>query len=304
MVNRIEMYRLGFILPLSVLLLSGCGQGLITPPVPVIALVQPSQEVIATALPVPSVTPTPFPNPTPVSTTAIFTPTAFPPLEPAGCKAPPEDYTIVHIDKWLLNQRTYVMLQYAAKLYQVKCGPEPCPIDITGSAITQGSYSDTEPGSFGTHAGGGAVDLSVISQTNPRYTILYNEIEPLIHALRVAGFAAWFRDLGEVYPGSPLHIHAVAIADKQLSQAARDQIDGRSGYLRGYSGLPAKNGTPQPDPHGGPIICQWMREAGYEALSQDGRNSWLIDPPTDWHMELSTISPTYLAPLAEGTPHD
>jgi hypothetical protein len=196
------------------------------------------------------------------------------------------------------------MLQPAAKLYQVKCDPEPCPIDITGSAITQGSYSNTVLGSFDTHACGGAVDLSVISQTNPRYTVLYNEIEPLIHALRVAGFAAWFCDLSEVYPSSQLHIHAVAIADKQLSQAARDQIDGLSGYLRGYSGLLAKNGTEQPDPLGGPIICQWMRDAGYEALSQDGRNSWLIDPPTDWHTELSAISPTYLAPLAEGTPHD
>lgn len=297
------MYRFGFILPLTVLLLSGCGQGIMPSPVHAITQVQPTQDIIITVSPVLSVTPTPFPNPTPIPIIATFTPTAFP-LEPAGCRAPPEDYTIVHVNKWLLNRRTYAMLQYAAELYQVKCGPEPCPIDISGSAITQGSYNDSEPGSFGTHAGGGAVDISVISQTNPRYTILYNEIEPLIHALRIAGFAAWFRDLGEVYPGSPLHIHAVAIGDKQLSPAARDQIEGPFGYLRGYSGLPTKNGTPQPDPHGGPIICQWMREVGYEALSPGVSNSRLIDSLKDWYMELSAIAPTYLTLSAEGTPHD
>lgn len=297
------MCRFGFILLLPVLFLSGCVNGLIKSHVPVITQVQPCRDVIIKALPVQSVTRTPFPNSTPIPTTAIFTPTAFP-LEPASCKAPPEDYSIVHVDNWLLNRRTYDMLQYAAELYQVKCGSEPCPIDITGSAITQGSYNNTEPGSFGTHAGGGAVDLSIISQTNPRYTILYNEIEPLIHALRLAGFAAWFRDLGEVYPGSPLHIHAVAIGDKQLSPAARDQIDGPSGYLRGYTGLPTRNGTPQTDPHGGPIICQWMLKAGYGALGEGIWKNWQINSTKDWQVELNTILPINRTPSTEAIPYD
>jgi hypothetical protein len=134
-------------------------------------------------------------------------------------------------------------------------------IDITGSAITQGHYTDAEPLSFGTHAGGGVVDLSVIDHTE--WLVLYDEIEPLIYALRVAGFAAWLRDYGELNPGSPIHIHAVAIGDQELSTAAIKQLTGPFGYFRGYNGLPKEDGIPIPDRHNGPILCQWMLDAGY-----------------------------------------
>ena len=88
------------------------------------------------------------------------------------------------------------------------------------------SISPTEPSpraattitaklSFGTHLGGGAVDLSVIQ--HPEWVVLWDEVDPLIRALRVSGFAAWLRDYGEIYPDSPIHIHAIAIGDAELS---------------------------------------------------------------------------------------
>ena len=157
-----------------------------------------------------------------------------------------------------LNQRTISMLAHAQELY----GGE---LELTGHAITQGSYSNTVSASFGTHEGGGAVDLSVLSPNT--YTVLWDDIDPLLHALRTAGFAAWLREYGELYPDSPIHIHAIAIGDRELSQAAVEQLSGPAGYFRGYSGLPVpENGVPTSDRYGGPILCQWMIDLGYHDL--------------------------------------
>ncbi len=70
----------------------------------------------------PTLTPTP---------TAI--PSATPTLEPLGCQKPPEDYTRVAINGWILNQRTLAMLAHAQELY----GGEQ---ELTGYAITQGRF--------------------------------------------------------------------------------------------------------------------------------------------------------------------
>ncbi|MGC9424262.1 hypothetical protein, partial [Vibrio sp.] len=113
-----------------------------------------------------------------------------------ACMKPSEDYSRIEINGYQLNQRTFEMLQRAQILYDGD-------IDITGEAITQGSYTNAVEASFGTHAGGGAVDLSVMAPGI--YTILYEDIDPLINALRSAGFAAWYRDLNELYDGSPAH---------------------------------------------------------------------------------------------------
>ena len=213
-------------------------------------------------------TPASEPSSTPTLTlrlTATSTPkpastsTLSPPAEPDGCQEPPNDYSFVHVSGFLLNRRTEAMLEHTANLYNGE-------IDLLGYAITQGSYTDSVSASFGTHAGGGAVDLSVMRAGT--YTVLYDEIEPLIQALRTAGFAAWMRDFDEVEPGSPIHIHAIAIGDEHLSPAARDQLTGDYGYFRGYNGLPQDSRLPQPDRHGGPVICQWMIEAGYSDLRQ------------------------------------
>jgi len=198
-------------------------------------------------------------NTSPYSETRFTTPTHEPTpfIEPVECLAPPEDYDLFNINGRWLNQRTLSMLEYAQSLYQGE-------IEITGYAITQGSFNDNGAASFGTHLGGGAVDLSVMrTQT---YTVLYDEIPDLLRALRLAGFAAWLREPDEVYSGSAIHIHAIAIGDRDLSEAAKEQLTGEAGYFRGFSGLPAVNGTPTPDRYGGPVICQWMLEAGYEDL--------------------------------------
>lgn len=178
----------------------------------------------------------------------------------ALCRIPVEQYGHVESNGHILSERTLRMLEYAYQLYGGS-------IDIRGPAITQGHYTSTVALSFGTHAGGGVVDISVIEHST--WEVLYDEIEPLIQALRIAGFAAWLRDFNELTPGSPIHIHAVAIADKELSLAATDQLTGQYGYFRGFNGLPMDDQIPVNDKHGGPIICAWMLDEGYLDMSDD-----------------------------------
>jgi len=150
------------------------------------------------------------------------------------------------------------MLRHAKTLYKGT-------IDFAGSAITQGSYN---PGgitaSFGTHDAGGAVDIAVINMRTG--AVLRSELPDAIRALRIAGFAAWVRETNELYRGSPIHIHAIAIGDRELSPAASQQLTGTFGYFRGYNGLPQQNNVPIADRHGGPILCQWMLDMGYRDM--------------------------------------
>ncbi len=131
-------------------------------------------------------------------------------------------------------------------------------------AIVQGSYADNVAASFGTHAGGGAVDISVLVKDNASVVLNRAEMEELVSALRQAGFAAWLRLPNDLNPPTPLHIHAIAVGDRELSEPARRQIDGPEGYLRGLNGVPPEHGGPQPDRQGGPIICAWMIALGYQ----------------------------------------
>jgi hypothetical protein len=233
---------------LLVLLLTGCLSTL--PQTAPLVLLSPTLASTLTQTPLPPTatqTPTATPIPSPTSTP-----------EPTGCLKPPEDYTRLEINGWTINQRTYAMLTHAQELY----GGE---LEINGYAITQGSYHDNGAASFGTHLGGGAVDLSVLRRGT--YTVLWDDMEPLIRALRVAGFAAWLREYGELYADSPIHIHAIAIGDRELSVPAQDQLTGEAGYFRGFRGLPVDlYGPPQPDRYGGPILCQWMIDLGYRDL--------------------------------------
>lgn len=81
--------------------------------------------------------------------------------------------------------------------------------------LSQGSYTSANPSSAGTHDGGGVVDISVTSMsTTQRWET--------VRALRTVGFAAWLRNPSQ---GSwPYHIHAVAVSDPDLAQAARNQV--------------------------------------------------------------------------------
>lgn len=194
-----------------------------------------------------------LPSSTPAQT-ATPSPTPF--QEPAGCLRPPDDYTRVRIGNATLNARTMWMLQRAEQLYGGT-------IPITGAGLTQGSYN---PGgvsaSFGTHDGGGAVDLTV-RNIPVDWSIKWDDIPLLIDSLRLAGFAAWYRDERE---GLTPHIHAIAIGDRELSPAAQAQLTGRYGYFRGFDGYPRADGVPLTPRYGEVVICQWMLDMGYRDM--------------------------------------
>lgn len=245
-----QNFKLVFLM--AALLLAGCGRAPIVGSIgvhPVPAGMQ--AQVQATATPPPGEA---------VLMVLVSVGTPTPAAEPPGCQRPPDDYTRVRVSGAQLNARTLAMLDHAQELYRAQGGY----LDLR-TAITQGSYTGGAlAASFGTHDGGGAVDLSVRSPVD--FSLPRDQIEPLVYALRVAGFAAWLRDTGDLYPASPIHIHAVAIGDREASEAARAQIDGTFGYLRGFDGIPRPDGIPQMDRHGGPVICQWMRELGFDDL--------------------------------------
>lgn len=241
---------LGAILLIVVLPAAGCvsedTKAAITHPTAVIGSPSPIPTATATA------SQTPLPTPT---ATLSPTPTQTPAPTPYGCLRPPDDYTRVSERENILNRRTLAMLEHAQALYG---GSH----DLV-KAITQGSYHAGVEASFGTHDGGGVVDLSM-RDLQDWHNILYEDIDAIILALRRAGFAAWVREEDALYEGSPIHIHAVAVGDAELSEAAKRQLAGPEGYFRGYDGMPVD--PPQPDPHGGPIVCPWMEALGYRDL--------------------------------------
>ncbi len=206
--------------------------------------------------------PSPFLRLSPITPSSL-TPTAHPirPTttrfpEPEGCLRPPDDYSRVTIGDAVLSQRTLWMLEHASQLYGGT-------IPITREAITQGSYNaGGVAASFGTHDGGGAVDLSVRNIPYD-WSIKWEDIPPLIDALRTAGFAAFYRDEREDLPP---HIHAIAIGDAELSTAAAEQLTGYYGYFRGYDGFPRDDSIPLTPRYGTVVICQWMLDMGYRDM--------------------------------------
>jgi hypothetical protein len=109
-----------------------------------------------------------------------------------------------------LNVRTIRMLRAAGWL--VRRG---CVLDAT-----KGSYTGPDSSSQATHAGGGAVDLSVRRRCG-------RSVKRVVRSLRRVGFAAWYRN----WPGNR-HIHAVAMSDPDIANEiafpgwfdAREQI--------------------------------------------------------------------------------
>ncbi len=219
-----------------------------------------------TATPVPSATATVVPATAtsipPTATlpppTATLAPSTAPTLSTAAtgvvCFDPPKDYGRVTVRGHSISTRTLAMLENAQALYG---GPGNL------MQVTQGSYSTSIAASFGTHDGGGAVDISIRHPETGEP--LYGEVERMVQALRQAGFAAWYRTRQQ---GFVPHIHAIAVGDTELSEAAQAQLTGEHGYFRG------RNGLPQPaiagaDPHGGPLLCAWMEELGYMWFRSD-----------------------------------
>jgi Bacterial SH3 domain len=184
-------------------------------------------------------------------------PTAQPvPTEELACQRPPNDLSLAELAGETVNARTLWMLQLAQQIYG---GP--------GSIlrVVQGSYEPGLSESFGTHDGGGAVDISLRNPAKPA-EVLWDEAPKMVAAMRKAGFAAWYRPTGMFGANSGAHIHAIAVGDPDLSLSARQQLDGPEGYFRGLDGVPPDYGGPHVDPHGGPLICPWMIELGYSDL--------------------------------------
>jgi peptidoglycan hydrolase-like protein with peptidoglycan-binding domain len=119
-----------------------------------------------------------------------------------------------------LDGRTIRMLKAAGRL--VRRG---CVLDVT-----KGSYTGPDSSSQATHAGGGAIDLSV-------RTLCGRSIKRVVRSLRRVGFAAWYRN----WSGNQ-HIHAIAISDPDMATEtafpgwfdAREQI---VGWAQGKDGL-------------------------------------------------------------------
>lgn len=215
-----------------------------------------SQVVTSTPVLITKSRPTlPYPSPSPIAATPSPTPTSAP--DSPWCQQPPDDYTRIKVNGRTINARTLWMLKRAAALHQGRGSP---------LNVIQGSYTDAVAASFGTHAGGGAVDISVrIALTS---TMILSETEQLalVRALREAGFAAWLRLPADLNPPVTLHIHAIAIGDAELSEAARRQLDGPAGYFRGSDGIPPAWGGPHLDRYGGPVMCNWMTQLGFADL--------------------------------------
>jgi peptidoglycan hydrolase-like protein with peptidoglycan-binding domain len=118
-----------------------------------------------------------------------------------------------------LNARTIHMLKAAGHRIRRTCTLDP----------TKGSYTGPDSSSKATHAGGGAVDLSV-------RTLCGKRPRGVVKQLRKVGFAAWFRN----WPGNQ-HIHAVAVSDPDMATETafpgwfdmREQV---VGYAQGKDG--------------------------------------------------------------------
>ena len=121
-----------------------------------------------------------------------------------------------------LNLRTINMLQAAGKRLRPNCV----------LTVSKGSYTGPDSSSQGTHAGGGAVDISVRPENR-----CGRRIGRMVKALRKVGFAAWFRN----WSGNE-HIHASAISDPSMATEVtfpgwldtRDQI---ASWAQGLDGL-------------------------------------------------------------------
>ncbi len=122
-----------------------------------------------------------------------------------------------------LNARTIAMLKEAGRL-------RGCTYDVT-----KGSFTGPDGSSAGTHAGGGAIDVSVSRGG-------CGTPHAMVTALTKVGFAAWYRHTGSYVNNK--HIHAIAISDLDMSTEsafpgvfdAREQIadwgQGKDGLSR------------------------------------------------------------------------
>lgn len=148
--------------------------------------------------------------------------------------------TVRAYDKVTVQGQTLDNYTYAA--FQVAQGMGPNDDDWT---IIKGSYKpdDASSPSSGTHAGGGALDISSFNH------------EQRVRQLRACGFAAWFR---VAIPGLwEEHIHCELIGNVKASPSAKAQWKDYINYLSGLVGS-APDDTWHPFPKGGPpLVFRW-----------------------------------------------
>jgi peptidoglycan hydrolase-like protein with peptidoglycan-binding domain len=99
----------------------------------------------------------------------------------------------------VLNARTTAMVKEAGRL-------RSCTIPVS-----KGSFTGPDSSSAGTHAGGGAIDVSVSRGG-------CGAPNAVVNALTKVGFAAWYRHTGSYVNNK--HIHAIAISDLDMSTEA------------------------------------------------------------------------------------
>ncbi|MBI5509211.1 MAG: hypothetical protein HY903_10700 [Deltaproteobacteria bacterium] len=132
---------------------------------------------------------------------------------------PTHDYKRLVGEGHTLNRRTVFMLKAAERLL---------PREVR-FRVLQGSYLGGVERGAHPHMGGGVVDLAEDG-------LEAENIERVVQALRSVGFAAWHRTRSD-HP----HIHAVAIGDRELSPAARWQVNA---YFAGRDGRSRKDRDP------------------------------------------------------------
>lgn len=133
-----------------------------------------------------------------------------------------------------MNRRTKAMLLWAEDKAGFKF------------PIVQGSYNKGVGASAGTHDLGGVLDVDDEPMT-------ITQRKKMVHALKDAGFAAWFRPARPGVWGS--HVHMVGINDTSAAPLAKEQV---KDYLNGRNGLVghALDKTYRPDPQ---VVWSWAK---------------------------------------------
>lgn len=164
---------------------------------------------------------------------------------------PAHNYKRVSYSGQTVNARTLEMLQVANRL--AKGFGVPTPLDVVQGSYNAGGVA----ASAGTHDGGGAVDISVNNMNATQYN-------NAVKALRMAGFAAWYRSPSE--GDWPAHIHGIAIGDRESSAGAKDQV---TSYFAGGDGLAGSGKDTAPASVGRPIPA-WAEKYGGKATAPAG----------------------------------
>jgi len=161
----------------------------------------------------------------------------------------------------LLNNRTVEMLEVAEMHWLRSFAP---------LVLTQGSYSTSVSASGGTHDGGGALDVRARDLTR-------SQIDSVVSALRKQGFAAWHRTPSQ--GDWPEHIHAIAIGDKEMSPAAKQQV---VDYKNGLNGLANKGADD------GPKVTWTEYRQGID-LSYYGPEKWDSDDWKEFRRQIQAV---------------